>query len=261
MLYAPTKDHKIERSEGKLKMHNMHYHNSYELYYLEAGSREYFVEDRLFSITAGQFVLIAPGKLHRTDGEYGVRTLVNFTEEFLERTFSRGAVKELLKCFSNTVICPTEEQRDRLAGMLKELFACGDDTSFALALGALLRELSACDSLQPSGGTVSAMTAYINQNFDRIHHISQISDHFYISKFYLCRVFKSAMKMTVIDYLNRVRIKNACQYLRMTDKDIGQICHLCGFHDPAYFSNVFRKIMGMTPSQYRKGVKTPEPVA
>lgn len=242
----------FSRSEGSPVMPSMHSHNSYELYYLEAGSREYFVDDVLFSVSAGEFVLIAPGKLHRTGGEYGMRTLVGFTEEFMLRFFSRDALGQLLACFEKLRIAPPDPLNIRCRQLLQVLYEAEEELDFALTLGELLRLLSKCETTQISGDPVSAIVTYINQNFGSIHHISQIADQFYISRFHLCRVFKEAMKMTVVDYLNRVRIKNACQYLRASDKDMGEICLLCGFHDPAYFSNVFKKITGITPSQYRK---------
>ena len=58
--------------------------------------------------------------------------------------------------------------------------------------------------------------------------------------------------MTVIDYLNQVRIQNACRYLRSSDKEVGDIALLCGFRDAAYFSNVFKRLTGTSPSAYRK---------
>jgi AraC-like DNA-binding protein len=94
--------------------------------------------------------------------------------------------------------------------------------------------------------------AYINANFASITGISQIAEQFYISKFHLCRVFREAMKVTVVEYLNRVRIQNACRYLRSSEKDVAEVAMLCGFHDAAYFSNVFKRVMGITPSAYRK---------
>ena len=96
------------------------------------------------------------------------------------------------------------------------------------------------------------MVAYINANFAGITNIEQIARQFYISKFHLCRVFKAAMKMTVVEYLNRVRIQNACRYLRHSDKDMGDIALLCGFHDAAYFSNVFKRVLGISPREYRR---------
>lgn len=249
MFYKENTDHEITRSEGGGQMPQMHAHDYYELYYLAAGSREYFVEDTIFSVEAGDFVLIAPGKLHRTGGEYGMRILVCFTEDFLLRTFTRTAVSRLLACFENLKLSP---RREDLVSLLEAIETAEDETEFALRLGVLLQVLCHCEKAELSGDPVSAMVAYINANFASIRSISQIAERFYISKFHLCRVFKEAMKITVIDYLNQVRIRNACRYLRSSDKEVGDIALLCGFRDAAYFSNVFKKLTGMSPSAYRK---------
>lgn len=252
MFYKENVDHELSRSEGAGLMPQMHAHDYYELYYLEAGSREYFVEDTIFSVEAGDFVLIAPGKLHRTGGEYGMRTLICFRDSFLHKTFTAAAAKRLLMCFENLKITPPPSRRDAFLDMLGRIENAADGEEFALHLGLLLQELCACGRTELSSDPVSAMVAYINANFSTICNITQIADHFYISKFHLCRVFKDAMKVTVIDYLNQVRIQNACRYLRSSTKDMGEIAMLCGFHDPAYFSNVFKKLTGITPTVYRR---------
>ena len=252
MFRDPRRDHEVSRSEGSIAMPDMHVHDYYELYYLAAGSREYFVEDTIFSVAAGDFVLVAPGKLHRTGGEYAMRILVCFTEEFLLRTFTRAGAARIVGCFDRMKITPPETQRSRFLDDLTRLEQTTDETVFAMTLAGLLLALEGCEgTVLPQEG-VSAMVAYINRNFASIENISQIAEHFYISKFHLCRVFKDAMKMTVMDYLNRVRIRNACRYLRASNKDMGEIAMLCGFHDAAYFSNVFKKQTGRSPSQYRK---------
>ena len=252
MFQNPNRDHEFSRSEGSVAMPDMHQHDYYELYYLEAGSREYFVEDTIFSVEAGDFVLIAPGKLHRTGGEYGMRSMVCFSEGFLLRTFTRDATAKLLRVFQKLKVTPPEERRNDFFVFLNQVEQAGEETAFALALARLLQELGACEQTSVSRDPVSAMVAYINANFASITNIEQIADQFYISKFHLCRVFKAAMKMTVVDYLNRVRIQSACRYLHASDKDMGEIALLCGFHDAAYFSNVFKRVQGVTPREYRR---------
>ena len=65
--FSTTPDYMLNCDSGSIKMPSMHYHASYELYYLQTGNRDYFIEDKLFPVSAGDFVLIPPGKLHRTD--------------------------------------------------------------------------------------------------------------------------------------------------------------------------------------------------
>lgn len=252
MFQDPSRDHEVSRSEGNVAMADMHAHSYYELYYLAAGSREYFVEDTIFQVQAGDFVLIAPGKLHRTGGEYGMRILVCFTEDFLLRTFTRAGAAKIVECFDKVKITPPEQDRGRFLDALNTLEQTVEETRFAVTLAGLLQALAGCEQSELSHEGVSAMVAYINANYASVSSISQIAEQFYISKFHLCRVFKDAMKMTVVDYLNRVRVQNACRYLRSSEKDMAQIALLCGFHDAAYFSNVFKRVMGISPSMYRR---------
>lgn len=250
--FSPTSDFLIKTNSGDFKMPSMHYHASYELYYLEAGNREYFVEDKLFSVAAGSFVLIPPGKLHRTGGAYGLRTLINFSETFLLRNYTPAAAQRLIRCFEHTQIIPPENRQEDFKRLLKWLAGTEDEQEFAAYLSVLLCELSKCAVAEESFDEhMSSIVEYINNNYAQIHTIEQIAEHFFISKYHLCRVFKKTMGMTIIDYLNQIRTKNACAYLKSSDKSVLEIAELCGFRSPAYFSNLFKKQTGMSPNKYR----------
>lgn len=176
--YAKTPDHMIHISSSGGKMPSMHYHDSYELYYLAMGSREYFIEDKLFSVAAGDFVLIQPGKLHRTGGEYGTRTLINFTQEFLARYFSPEMFRGLLTCFEHMKLVPEEGCHQRCTQLLKSLTQCGEDGEFALLLALLLTELGKSPAPEIKDGFVGNIVSYINRNYAKISTLDAIADEF-----------------------------------------------------------------------------------
>lgn len=253
MFYEPiVKSFTISTDSSACSMPSMHYHDSYELYYLDAGSREYFIEDKLFSVSAGNFVLIPPGKLHRTGGEYGVRTLINFKREILETVYTKPMVDRMLTCFDRWWLNPNREQQAVCVAYMKKMQSEKDTMERGLTLGLLLMELGRCNSREFVNDNVNAIVAYINANYHRLHSIEEIAEAFFISKYHLCRVFKNAMKITVIEYLNQVKIKQACHLLISTKKDMTEIANLCGFRSAAYFSKVFRKLMNQRPMEYRK---------
>lgn len=253
--FCPMPAYGIETVSRNLKMNAMHYHDTYELYFLEAGTRNYFVEDKLFSVSAGEFVLIPPGKLHRTGGEFCVRTLVFFSESFLRKTYQDTLVPKLLSCFAHVKILPTSQQQDICREILKRLASCQDETEFAIALGMLLKTLEQCANEELPHDFVGSVVAYINENYAVIDNIAQIAEQFYVSKYHLCRVFKNAMQVTLIEYLNQIRLKNARQLLALSEQEIGKIAELCGYHSVAYFSNLFRKEVHHTPSDYRRLIR------
>ncbi len=244
----------IDTRSGNPIMPSMHYHSSYELYYLLAGNREYFVEDKFFSVTAGSFVLIPPSTLHRTGGKYGLRTLIGFSDQFLNDVYNEQVIPDLVKCFKNYMITPPEYKRAELQELLKKIENCNNKTDIAIYLGALLRELSKYKSNNECDEYISNITSYINKNYAQIQSINQIAEHFYISKYHLCRIFKDALKMTLIDYLNGIKIKSACAFIQSSNKDMLEIAQLCGFNSSSYFSIVFKKIVGKTPSEYKKSL-------
>ena len=251
--YAKTSDYGIHTSTSSAKMPAMHYHDSYEIYYLAVGSREYFIEDKLFSVAAGDFVLIQPGKLHRTGGEHYTRTLINFTGAYLARFYTPQMAEQLLQCFSHMKLVPEGEANRRCCQLLKEMGRTEDPGEFALLLGMLLTELGKCQAPEMQEDDLAGrIVAYLNRNYASITTLDQIANVFYISKYHLCRVFKNAMKMTVIDYLTQIRIKNARQLLEFSDKDIGGIARSCGFHSAAYFCNLYRRTTGESPTEFRK---------
>ena len=250
--FCTTPDYMINIDSGNQKMPSMHYHASYELYYLRAGNRDYFIEDKLFPVTAGDFVLIPAGKLHRTGGEYGERILVGFKTEFLRRVYTQETVDRLVNCFIHWKRTPSPGQQKACTDLLKKLLESEDDTQSALLLGMLLLELDTYHNQDIQEDAISPIVTYINKQYSTITSLDDIATQFYISKHHLCRIFKNAMKITVIDYLNQIRIKNACQMLLFTTKNIGEISEACGFHSTAYFSRVFKELTEKSPSEYRK---------
>lgn len=73
-----------------------------------------------------------------------------------------------------------------------------------------------------------------------------------ISAGYLSTLFQKQLSKGFIDYLNEVRIEHACTYLRQNYLKTYEIAYKVGFKDEKYFSKVFKKIKGQSPSEYRK---------
>lgn len=255
ILFTKPKEYDIDFRAGVPAMPNAHYHAAYELYYLDAGNRDYLVDDKFFSISAGDFVLIKPNVIHRTTGGYSLRTLINFTLDFLQKTYTPAATQHCLKCFDNVTIRPPETLLPELKKLMSSMSEATNPIDFASDLGMLLRKLSQCAPDNQFDKRISTVINYIHQNFSEIQSINEIADELHVSKYHLSKLFKEATGTTLIDYLNGVKVKNACEYLKTTNKNMTEISHICGFNDSAYFSNVFHKMMLISPSEYRKKEK------
>ena len=75
--------------------------------------------------------------------------------------------------------------------------------------------------------TIDLILEYINKNYQTVQNLDDISDAVHISKPHLCKLFKQEMNITVSDYLNTVRINNACEFLRNSKHSITDIATAC----------------------------------
>lgn len=124
-------------------------------------------------------------------------------------------------------------------------------------LDALVRELIITVSSEspievPLSRTTIKMIDYIDEKYFEDISLSALSERFKISKSYIARLFKTELHTTSSDYLNRVRIANACRLLRCSDMSIGEISEAVGFKEQYYFTRIFRKLSRVSPSEYRK---------
>ena len=72
------------------------------------------------------------------------------------------------------------------------------------------------------------------------------------NKKYLSALFVKNKNVKFKEYLNSLRINRALELIGDPDLSVSEISEKCGFSDPYYFSKVFKKITGLTPTEYRK---------
>lgn len=93
---------------------------------------------------------------------------------------------------------------------------------------------------------------YIQKNYKEELDLQSLAETFNFNYSYLSAYFNSHMGEGFSEYLNRVRIEKACEYLKQREYSIAQISALTGYSDHSYFCRVFKKVTGKTPSKYRR---------
>lgn len=96
------------------------------------------------------------------------------------------------------------------------------------------------------------LKSYLDEHYRTRITLDQLAERFYINKFYLTRVFKTQFGMSINSYLLQLRITHAKQLLRFTDETVEAIGIECGIGPLNYFSRMFKKVEGITPSEYRR---------
>lgn len=92
---------------------------------------------------------------------------------------------------------------------------------------------------------------YVQENYQKNITLFSISDVVNLTSVYFCILFKRETGVTFIDYLNKFRVDTAKKMLKDTRFNINEIAEKCGYQDSRYFSRTFKKIIGITPSEYR----------
>ena len=233
-----------------------HYHNYYEIYYLEEGERY-----DMYLLRPGEMILFSPYILHRSYGDENVpfkRIVLYFQSDEIN-------CQELSKAldYGNGVYKPQLKIRPTIHRILEELLIESDTTSEfvrgyrhtlvnALLFVMMMQTQKQNPRRQEKLNRMSQIINYIHMHYHEDILLEEIAKTFFISPYHLCREFKRYTNSTVVQYVNITRIMNAQRKFMETDKNITEISKETGFSNITHFNRVFKAVTGMTPSGYRK---------
>lgn len=99
---------------------------------------------------------------------------------------------------------------------------------------------------------VTKIIDYFHTHYEEGIFISEVADMFQIDRRRIAYLFEKITGMTPVQYLMHYRVSRAKELLAVTDLTVAQISEAVGYQDNFYFSRVFKKVMHISPSQYRK---------
>ena len=104
----------------------------------------------------------------------------------------------------------------------------------------------------PKRALVVDVKSYIDEHYNETISLDDLSNRFYIDKYYLTKTFRSQFGLNISTYIRDIRITKAKQLLRFSDKTVEEIGYEVGIGNPAYFSRVFKEVEGVGPKKYRE---------
>lgn len=245
----------------------LHCHNFYEIYYFIEGDVDYLVEGQHYKPTANSLLLLSPHAFHgvrinsalpykRYSLHFHPELLSQERRAFLLRSFPQsGRAEERPIYFEHA-------EKYRLPVFLESLEECGllpepfREQMLPIRLEALLSEIAAMsiavapDARDRLENTVTDILFYINKHLSEPLTLDDISEHFYISKHHLNKVFRKATGTTVMDYLLRKRVVHA-QLLLNNGCHAKDAAFSSGFGDYSSFYRAYVKTLGHTPGKDR----------
>lgn len=99
---------------------------------------------------------------------------------------------------------------------------------------------------------INKTTTYIIEHLAEKLTLEEAAEHVYLSKSYFCRILKDELGCTFTEHVNRLRIDYSQELLKNTDQNIASIASAVGFDDQSYFTRIFKRLVGLSPRQYRE---------
>lgn len=93
---------------------------------------------------------------------------------------------------------------------------------------------------------------YIQKHYNEDISLNDISNYVNLSPQHFSKIFKEATNFNYVEWINNLRVTKAKEYMSKEDYTIKEVCYLVGYKDPNYFSRIFKKYVGISPTEYVK---------
>lgn len=251
------------------------HHNFCELLYVDKGSLSIYAENYSGTLGENQMIIHRPNELH------SLATSDSVAPNVIIIGFECGC--EQLIPFSQQPVTLTSDQTRALARIMQEgmsiyeppydvpntrympkraEYPFGADQLIKIGLEAFLISLvrnqqsGSGEAYRPAmaNGGIQAVHQYITENFRARITLANLCFLFGMNKTTLCRSFKASYGITILDYINTLRIREAKSCLRQEKSSITEISDMLGFSSVHYFCRLFKQHTGLSPTEYAKTI-------
>ena len=252
-------------SQGGAKV-DYHYHEFCKILLLVSGEGSYFVDGSRYLLAPGDIVLIGSRSVHKPELAESAayeRIIIYVSPEYLQKMSSADC--DLLSLFSGNrghVLRLKEHRRKTVFSLASKLErelahpAFGRDILSQANLLQMLVELGrsmedASANLPrpsvPENRRVLEIMEYLDRNLAEDIDIDRLAERFFISKFYMMRLFQKETGTTVYAYLTQKRLLKARDLIGSGVRAT-EACYACGFHSYSSFTRAYGKYFGTTPT-------------
>ena len=247
-----------KRSQQRNTISDRHYHNLFEIYFLEEGVCHYFIDNSTYSIKAGDLVLIPEGAIHKTvyrDSD-AKRRLIHCAQMYVPASVSQY-LSTVNYVYRNNEI--TSDIKNIFDEIEKEYYS-SDRFSESLILYnvhrlffLLARNPNTEAPSHSMSSYIAETIAYIKENYFEDITLPALASKCAISPEHLSRIFKRDTGFGVSEYLSIIRLQQAQLLLRQDPSlSVAKVAEMCGFSDSNYFSKRFKATYGISPLSFRK---------
>ena len=247
-------------------MSRLHFHDYFEIMLPLTSPGNIFVNDQVYPLERGTLYLIGESTLHRTMANgFHSRYILHISRKALtDLSTPQTDFTQLMQVNFRRATLNSDEMTE-LIELFQDLERNKNDGSFGSDIRQTVALLRLLIRVAPTLNAASAGEAIRNKDFLRVAPIldyiqenlaeplslGQIASQFYLSKHYLCRIFKSATGFSVMEYIIYSRVLRARQLLQ-EGVSVQQAGEMSGFSDNSHFIRTFGHLTGVTPGRYAK---------
>ena len=250
---------------------SLHFHDYYEVVVILKGEIRYSCESATVKPECCDVIVIPPGKFHMSLIAADETQYIRQVFYFYPDAFSRYQCSSLLNFteainsenFSFSLSSDNKERLIRLIVKLKKYAQQDAAANHALILADILQIFHLfnqpieahllADEYFPS--SLIEIQNYIDEHFIDLNNTADVAATTFYSREHVSRLFKKYKKITVTEYILQRRINYSCQLMK-SERTLADICFQAGFGSVPAFIRAFKRVMGMTPSHYRRKLNT-----
>lgn len=233
--------------------------DSWELIFVEKGTLTIREDDTLFSVKAGESLLLWPHRKHVGVGIFPADLKFYWLHFELNAKCEKNAGNpvSLISMPQHGQVINPQYVISLFRQFLSEQEAINRSGSLELILLLIMQQLSVAANNHTQADESGAALAYKAQQLIRTQfHLpvstSSLSRQLHCNADYLGRVYRQTFQLTITEAIHRQRVLSAEKMLISDSCSLSEVAQRCGFQDVGYFRKVFRKAMGLTPAAWKR---------
>lgn len=249
-----------------------HWHNEFEIIRIVSGGFELHLNNVGYALSAGDVITVDGGCIHHgIPTEDCVYECIVFNLNMLMKQQADYATALLSPLISSdaTAVSLVREGESEAYRYLSSLFGTAKEREsfYELDIYSDLFKIFSIffkenriiaqsnKKLCKQSQAISAVLDKIEADFDEDIPLTELAEIAGLNEKYLCRIFKDYTEKTIVEYINEVRVENACYEMSIGNKNITRAAFDSGFNDLSYFSKTFKRIKGISPTEYKKSIE------
>lgn len=252
---------------------DLHWHPEFEIITVRSGRLDLYLNRRAYPLCKGDTAVVNPGVLHRGEPNGNCEYECTVFSPSMISPAGSAAAKYIKPLTEGTLVAQEYFSADDISVKnaaqdlffaLRECINKDVELSVYAALYRFFAVLYTEDHIEKAPlqtaqskqlSHLTALISWIEENYTQRITLGELATRAGLSEKYLCRFFKEYTSYTPIVFINRMRVERAAADIRDKKMSLTDAAYANGFNDSSYFSKVFREVMGMSPSEYKKSIE------